>query len=57
MRGYKYNIPRHKFSRIVQPRRRDPGREDPSLTAAGMNNHGTVAGFYSTRGGKTEASS
>jgi hypothetical protein len=55
MRGYKYSIPRHKFSRIVQPRRRDPGREDP--TAAGINNHGTVAGFYSTRGGKTEASS
>jgi hypothetical protein len=54
MRGYEYNIPEHKFSRIVQPGVGTLNEKTPSLTASGINNHGTVAGFYNTKGGKTD---
>ena len=44
--GYEYDIARGGFSRVIDPN--DPGA---SLTAAAINNHGDVAGFYAP--GKT----
>jgi hypothetical protein len=42
-RGYEYNIWTHRFTRVEIP-----GRGiGPSLTAAAINDHGDVAGFYS----------
>ena len=48
--GYQYNITNHSFSRVLDPA--DPGA---SLTAAAINDHGDVAGFYSGRAGQTDA--
>ena len=42
-RGYTYNINTRKFGRVLVPGTAGLG---PSLTAAGINNHGDVAGFY-----------
>jgi len=42
-RGYTYNIYTHRFSRVLVPGASGLG---PSLTAAAINNHGDVAGFY-----------
>jgi probable HAF family extracellular repeat protein len=42
-RGYEYNIGTHRFTRVLVPGTRGLG---PSLTAAAINNHGDVAGFY-----------
>ncbi len=42
-RGYTYNIGTGKFSRVLVPGVRGLG---PSLTAAAINNHGDVAGFF-----------
>jgi len=55
-RGYEYNIYSHRFSRILQPgvTSHNLNQNTPSLTAAAINNHGTVAGFYTTKGGVTD---
>jgi hypothetical protein len=53
-RGFEYNIKTHKFSRIVQPGAGHLNLKTPGLTAAAINNHGTVAGFYTTKGGITD---
>jgi hypothetical protein len=53
-RGFEYNIKTHKFSRIVQPGVGHLTLKTPSLTAAAINNHDTVAGFYTTKGGVTD---
>ena len=49
-RGYEYSIITHRFSRVTKP-----GAAGMSLTAAAINNHGDVAGFYTTSGGVTDA--
>ena len=49
-RGYEYSIITHRFSRVTKP-----GAAGLSLTAAAINNHGDVAGFYTTSGGVTDA--
>ncbi len=48
--GYEYNIITRRFSRVARP-----GAPGLSLTAAAINNHGDVAGFYVTKGGATDA--
>jgi hypothetical protein len=53
-RGFEYNIVTHKFSRIVQPGVGHLNLKTPSLTAAAINNHGTVAGFYTTKSGTVD---
>jgi hypothetical protein len=40
---------------LVQPGVGHLNQKTPSLTAAAINNHGTVAGFYTTKGGVTDA--
>jgi hypothetical protein len=56
LRGFEYNIKKHKFSRVLQPgvTVHNLNKNTPSLTAAGINIHGTVAGFYNTKGGVTD---
>src|SRR5580704_1122090 len=52
-RGYLYNVHSQMFTRVVQPGvMLSP--TTPSLTATAINNHGWVAGFYVTGGGKTD---
>jgi hypothetical protein len=55
-RGYEYNIKTHKFSRVLQPgvTSHNLNQQTPSLTAAAINNHNTVAGFYTTKAGVTD---
>ena len=53
-RGYEYNINTHRFSLVTKPGAPTGGKA-PSLTAAAINNHGEVAGFYTTTGGVTDA--
>jgi hypothetical protein len=55
-RGFEYNTKTHKFTRILQPgvTTHNLNPNTPSLTAAAINNHGTVAGFYTTTGGITD---
>jgi hypothetical protein len=55
-RGFEYNLKTHRFSRILQPgvTSHNLNINSPSLTAAAINNHGTVAGFYTTSGGVTD---
>jgi Cu/Zn superoxide dismutase len=48
--GYEYNIGSHGYSRVLDPA--DPGA---SLTAAAINDHGDVAGFYTNAKGATDA--
>jgi probable HAF family extracellular repeat protein len=50
-RGYEYNIRTHVFTRVEIP-----GRGiGPSLTAAAINDHGDVAGFYSKSSSQVDA--
>ena len=51
-RGYEYNIRTHRFSRVQIPGARGLG---PSLTAAAINNHGDVAGFYNKTSTQVDA--
>ena len=51
-RGYEYNIRTHRFSRVQIPGMRGLG---PSLTAAAINNHGDVAGFYNKTSAQVDA--
>jgi hypothetical protein len=44
-RGYEYNIRTHQFTRVLVPGAA-AGTAGPSLTAAAINDHGDVAGFY-----------
>ena len=44
-RGYEYDIWTGRFTRVEMPGKSD-GTAGPSLTAAAINNHGDVAGFY-----------
>jgi len=55
-RGFEYNIRKHKFTRILQPgvTTHNLNVNTPSLTAAAINIHGTVAGFYTTKSGVTD---
>ncbi len=53
-RGYTYNINTKQFSRVLVPGY-PSGTAGPSLTAAAINNHGDVAGFYVDRNGTTDA--
>jgi hypothetical protein len=55
-RGFEYNIKTHKFARILQPgvTSHNLTKNTPSLTAAAINIHGTVAGFYTTKSGVTD---
>jgi hypothetical protein len=48
--GYEYNINSGGFTRVTEP-----GQAGASLTAAAINNHGDVAGFYTGKGGTTDA--
>jgi len=43
--GYKYNINASRFTRVL-----DPSAPGASLTAAAINDHGDVAGFYTNPG-------
>jgi hypothetical protein len=52
-RGYTYDIRHHTFSRVLVPGA-PGGTAGPSLTAAGINNYGDVAGFYAN-GNTTDA--
>ncbi|MGD0698938.1 MAG: hypothetical protein ABSA02_03540 [Trebonia sp.] len=50
-RGYEYSIWTHRFSRVLAP-----GKGlGPSLTAAAINNHGDVAGFYNKTSQQVDA--
>lgn len=44
-RGYEYDIFTRRFTRVLVPGA-PPGTAGPSLTAAGINNEGDVAGFF-----------
>jgi hypothetical protein len=44
-RGFTYNIHTHVFKRVLIPGA-PQGLNGPSLTAAGINNHGDIVGFY-----------
>ena len=46
--GYEYNIATRRYSTVTEP-------GVTSLTAAAINDHGDVAGFYATKAGKTDA--
>src|SRR5262249_17767845 len=51
-RGYEYHIRTRTFSRVLVPGAPRMGK-GPSLTAAAINNHGDVAGFYTAADGAT----
>jgi hypothetical protein len=53
-RGYVYNIRTHRFARVLVPGA-PGGTAGPSLTAAAINNHGDVAGFYNKTSSKVDA--
>ena len=53
-RGYTYNIRTRQFTRVLVPGY-PTGTAGPTLTAAAINNHGDVAGFYTDRNGNTDA--
>jgi Cu/Zn superoxide dismutase len=53
-RGYTYNIKTKTFTRVLVPGY-PTGVAGPSLTAAGINNNGDVAGFYVDKKGNTDA--
>ena len=48
--GYEYDINSGRFTLVT-----DPGQPAASLTAAAVNNHGDVSGFYTGKGGTTDA--
>jgi hypothetical protein len=46
-RGYEYSIGTHQFTRVLPPGfTSSTSLQSPSLTAAAINDHGDVAGFY-----------
>ena len=47
--GYEYNIRTHRYSTVT-----DPSLPSASLTAAGINNYGNVAGIYTNAAGTTD---
>jgi hypothetical protein len=47
--GYEYNIKTHRYSTVT-----DPSLPSASLTAAGINNYGNVAGIYTNAAGTTD---
>jgi hypothetical protein len=53
-RGYTFNIRTKQFTRVLVPGY-PTGTAGPSLTAAAINNHGDVAGFYVDGNGNTDA--
>jgi hypothetical protein len=53
-RGFTFNIHTHAFKRVLIPGA-SQGLTGPSLTAAAINNSGTVAGFYVASSGETVA--
>jgi len=53
-RGYTYNINTHAFTRVLVPGA-PSGKAGPSLTAAAINDHGDVAGFYAKTSKQTDA--
>jgi hypothetical protein len=53
-RGYEFNIRTHRFTRVTVPGA-PGGTAAPSLTAAAINNHGDVAGFYNKTATKVDA--
>ena len=53
-RGYEYDIRTHQFTRVLVPGA-PGGQAGPSLTAAGINNHGDVAGFYNKTSSQVDA--
>ncbi len=53
-RGYEYNIRTRRFSRVLVPGA-PAGTAGPSLTAAAINNHGDVAGFYNKTATQVDA--
>ncbi len=53
-RGYTYNIRTHKYGRVRAPGS-STSLNGTSLTAAAINNHGTIAGFYVNAHGVTVA--
>ncbi|MBV9379929.1 MAG: hypothetical protein JO242_04575, partial [Streptosporangiaceae bacterium] len=54
-RGYTYNIRTHKFTRVLPPGFKNNPTPSPSLTAAAINNHGDVAGFYNKTATQVDA--
>jgi hypothetical protein len=53
-RGYEYNIRTRQFTRVSVPGAAS-GVNGPSLTAAGINNNGDVAGFYNKTSSQVDA--
>jgi hypothetical protein len=53
-RGYEYDIRTRTFTRVLVPGA-PGGQAGPSLTAAGINNRGDVAGFYARTSSQTDA--
>jgi hypothetical protein len=53
-RGYTFNIRTKRFTRVLVPGY-PSGTAGPSLTAAAINNHGDIAGFYTDSNGTTDA--
>ena len=53
-RGYTFNIRTKQFTRVLVPGY-PTGTAGPTLTAAAINNHGDVAGFYTDKNGTTDA--
>src|SRR3984885_7476082 len=55
-RGYEYNIRTRQFSRVLPPGfTGSTSLSSPSLTAAAINNHGDVAGFYNKTSSQGDA--
>jgi hypothetical protein len=55
-RGYEYNIHTHQFTRVLPPGfTNSTSLHSPSLTAAGINNHGDVTGFYNKTSSQVDA--
>jgi hypothetical protein len=53
-RGYAFNIRTKRFTRVLVPGY-PTGTAGPSLTAAAINNHGDIVGFYTDAKGNTDA--
>ena len=53
-RGYTFNIRTKHFTRVLVPGY-PTGTAGPSLTAAAINNHGDITGFYTDKNGNTDA--
>ena len=53
-RGYEYNIKTRQFTRVLVPGA-PGGTAGPSLTAAAINSHGDVAGFYNKTSSQVDA--